>query len=187
MENNLTPPLNNQPINNEIIHLIKYNKLVNNEPTKPKTSYKKAHELTQNIYNQIKSDSEKRLTKKLKKLEMRAFSGNLKPIWGELKRKTKGNACYISELYTDDNNNKTSPNYIIAILTKHIRKTFYREYHNNNHLCPSYLNDYLCNNNRDMQTNSNDANHTCLHNLNNNRSNSKLFKYLTNSTMRNNL
>ena len=55
------------------------------------------------LYMHIKHNSENLLLG-TKHIESSALSGDLKPIWGELKKKTKGNACYFSLLYTADAN-----------------------------------------------------------------------------------
>ena len=57
---------------------------------------------------------------KIKFVERCAFPGNLKPIWGELKRKRNGKRNYISERYTGEKHKTSPPNYIIATRSLYI-------------------------------------------------------------------
>ena len=62
----------------------------------------------------------RRVNGEMKYLETCARTGNVTPRWAELKAETKDNSRYTSDLYTDSNRTKTSPNCIIANLTRYI-------------------------------------------------------------------
>ena len=88
-KNYITPNINRR-IGNEVLLFDKYQTLTQTDKEKLKTFYNNAHLTTNNIYNHLKNAHEKQLTNRLKILEVHAAAGNLKPIWNELKRKSKG-------------------------------------------------------------------------------------------------
>ena len=182
--NHITPNITHQTDNEELL-FNKYQTLTRFEEKKLKTFYNNAHLITNNIYIHLKNVHEKQLINKLKTLEVHAAAGNLKPIWKELKRKSKGNASYISELYTDENETKTPPNFIIANLTKHIHNTFYKNDPDKNHLNPCYMNSYLNSNQNVLNTDTNNPITQQIEKLNSNRQNAILTKYLNNNDIHN--
>ena len=115
-----------------------------------------------------------------------AYSGNLKPIRNDLKKKTKDSPCYISELYIDPDRAKTSHNFIIANITKHIRKTFYRNYSTNANLCSNYINGYLDNRHQNLFCDHKDINYDIIQKINTGRCISRLIQYLNNNALRGN-
>ena len=78
-----------------------------------------------NIFNLLKTITKPDFRKMIY-LDTCACGGDLKHMWGELKRKRSGNPNYINKLYTNDNSDKTAPIFIIHILTKYMPSTFYK-------------------------------------------------------------